>query len=379
MQLNNVTIAAAGSRKTTSIVKEALEDLKKRVLIVTYTLDNIEQIKSYIIKEEGFIPTNISIQTWYSFLLANGVRPYQNFIYSKKRISSINFVQSRSTFKAKKTDIPRYYLTKSGDKIHTDKISEFICLINEKSKGKVINRLESIYDKVFIDEVQDLAGYDFEFLELLFKSNLEVLVVGDFRQATYFTNPSTKNRKFKGKNIHNLFKDWEKKGLCKINEKNECFRCNQDICNLADSLYPDMTKTISKNTEDVMHQGIYLIQKKDVMSYVEEHNPKILRDNKRTDTMGLEAINFGISKGQTFDNVLIFPNNPMKKFLKDKLPSKLADRTKANFYVALTRARSSVAIVCEAQSGIPDIEFWERHDPAEEIQLSLFGDAPTSD
>ena len=72
-------------------------------------------------------------------------------------------------------------------------------------EGLVIDRLEHIYDCIYIDEVQDLAGYDFDFLELMLLSKVKLIVVGDSRQATYFTNCAPKNVKFKGKNIVNLF------------------------------------------------------------------------------------------------------------------------------------------------------------------------------
>jgi DNA helicase-2/ATP-dependent DNA helicase PcrA len=88
---NKVIIASAGSRKTTYIVKVALSNPDENILILTYTIDNIGQIRSYIIRENGFIPTNITILSWYSFLLQECVRPYQNFLYSDKRIETVYF------------------------------------------------------------------------------------------------------------------------------------------------------------------------------------------------------------------------------------------------------------------------------------------------
>ena len=79
--------------------------------------------------------------------------------------------------------------------------------------------------------------------------------------------------------------------------------------------------------------------------YIKEYNPIILRDTKRTETLGYPAINFGSSKGLTFDRVLIFPNGPIQKFLKDGKEENLAPITKAKFYVGITRARYSVAFV----------------------------------
>ncbi len=346
MPSNDVIIAAAGSRKTSILVEEALKVPQLKVLILTYTLDNLKQIREYIIRHAGLVPQNIFINSWFSFLLTDTVRPYQNYVYDKKRIKTLFFIQGKSTQWVMRANTEKYYFA-GGDKVYTDKISEFACLVNEKSNGKIISRLEQIYDSVFIDEVQDLAGYDFDFLSLLFGSNIKTFVVGDCRQATYFTNCSPKNAKYKGKNIYDLFRDWEKEGHCTITERNECYRCNQEICDFADALYPDLPKTDSKNNGSTGHDGIFVISKEQVDEYVRQYNPKILRDTKRSDTLNYSASNFGISKGQTFDRVLIFPNGPMKRYLVDKNASNLKDNTRSKFYVALTRARYSVTIVCD--------------------------------
>jgi hypothetical protein len=54
-------------------------------------------------------------------------------------------------------------------------------------------------------------------------------------------------------------------------------------------------------------------------------------------------MNFGISKGSTFDRVLIFPTTPMRQYLEHRDPSKL--KRPESLYVAVTRARYSVAFV----------------------------------
>jgi len=61
--------------------------------------------------------------------------------------------------------------------------------------------------------------------------------------------------------------------------------------------------------------------------------------------MGLPAINFGASKGRTYERVLIFPTKPMLDYLARSDISKLKDRSK--FYVAVTRAKYSVAFVTD--------------------------------
>jgi len=52
----------------------------------------------------------------------------------------------------------------------------------------VISRIEKYFDAVYIDEVQDFSGYDFDFLLKISKAEMDWLFVGDFYQYTYATS-----------------------------------------------------------------------------------------------------------------------------------------------------------------------------------------------
>ena len=56
-------------------------------------------------------------------------------------------------------DIPQYYFN-SAMQIYSDKLSKFVCKANSLSNGLIIDRLCRIYSHIYIDEIQDLAGYD---------------------------------------------------------------------------------------------------------------------------------------------------------------------------------------------------------------------------
>ena len=76
MKNNKLIISAAGSGKTTIIVDKALElDKSEQILITTYT--NEEEIRKKILEKRKYIPSNITIQGWFSLLLQHGVKPYQ--------------------------------------------------------------------------------------------------------------------------------------------------------------------------------------------------------------------------------------------------------------------------------------------------------------
>jgi len=337
---NNIVIASAGGRKTTILVEGALSDRDRKVLITTYTNENVSQITDFIISKNGCIPNNIVVVSWFSFLLRDGAKPYQNFILKDRKIQSIDFINQPNQYTKKV--YPQYYVNQA-DNMYRDRVSDFICSCNVKSKGLVISRLEKIYDHIYVDEMQDMSGWDQDFLELLIDSSIPVTLVGDPRQSTYQTNNSQKNKATKGINVTEWIDSMVKKKKCCVEERAECYRCNQEICDFADKLYPSLSKTLSMNKDLTGHDGIFLIEEKDVLEYAKEYNPKVLRWSRAVDTMGLPAINIGVTKGRTYDRVLIFTTNPMKAYLKSNDPKKAGDLSK--FYVAITRARYSVAFV----------------------------------
>ncbi len=176
MENNKLIIAAAGSGKTSYLVNEALKITSETVLITTYTEANEAQIKRKIIELKGYIPSNITIQTWFSFLLQHGVRPFQSILNDEIHDEDIGFFLSsqKSGFKCRiggkpcyygEGEFKKHYFTDSY-KIYSDKIAKFVFKCNEKSNELVINRMGKLFDHIFIDEVQDLAGYDLEIMAL---------------------------------------------------------------------------------------------------------------------------------------------------------------------------------------------------------------------
>lgn len=93
------------------------------------------------------------------------------------------------------------------------------------------------------------------------------------------------------------------------------------------------------------HEGIFLIKSQDVDKYLSDYKPVQLRwNNKRKCHPDYPVRNFGESKGQTLDRVLIYPTKEMIKWVEnDSHP--LKNEARAKLYVALTRARHSAAIV----------------------------------
>jgi len=231
---NRLIVAAAGSGKTTYLVNEALGHKNGKILITTYTQANEEEIRKKIYRSIKYIPNHINIQTWFSFLLKHGVRPYQGLRYDKK-ITGLILQEGVSAIGVEESNTARHYFTKDG-KIYSDKLSKFVVKCNEASDGEVINRISKIFTHIYIDELQDLASYDLDVLKLFLKSKTSILLVCDPRQKTYSTNNSPKNRKFNA-NIISYLKD--KSIVIDIDDTSLSvnYRSCAEICELSNGVF----------------------------------------------------------------------------------------------------------------------------------------------
>lgn len=348
---NKVIIAAAGAGKTTHLIEMALRLRNATILITTFTDENEKEIRTRFFQRNGCIPSNVVIQTWFSFLLQHGVRPYQGYLY-EKNIAGLLITNKQSACYSRETDIERHYLT-VDKKIYSDKIAKFACKCDDKSNGAVISRLAKIYTHIFIDEVQDLAGYDLEFLDRLFLSPMEILLVGDPRQGTFSTNNFAKYKQFRQYNILLYFMNRQRKFNLDIDSQslNVNHRCVSEICNFSNKLYPDMVAVTSDNAIEIEHKGVYFLRPADIEEYLQRYSPIQLRSSKTTKTHpSYPCLNFGSSKGLSFDRVLIYPTQPILDWIIKGI--ELKPTSKSKLYVAITRARYSVAIIYDYQDEI---------------------------
>lgn len=374
---NSLMIAAAGSGKTTLLVNKALDVKDKRVLITTYTEANEEEINRKIINVKGYIPENITIQTWFSFLLKHGVRPYQESMHLDLFNKKIGFYLSekQSGFRYLNAygfpvywgegDLKNYYFSKKL-KIYSDKISKFIIECDKKTDGLVFDRISRIYSLISIDEVQDLAGWDLEILKRLFQTSSKILLVGDPRQVTYLTNQPRKYTKYKNGRIKDFIIEKCEKEECYIDEKTlqNSHRNNRYICEFSSKLYNDFNPCVPCGCEKCRennppHQGIFLVKPADVESYCNKYNPQKLRYQKAV----APELNYGMAKGLGFDRILIYPTNKIISYLENGDLSEVLT-IKAKFYVSLTRARYSVGIVCDYSENdyIKGVEKYKKED-----------------
>jgi len=384
---NKLMIAAAGSGKTTFLMEEAMKVKEGHVLITTYTENNAEEIKNKFINKYKCIPSNVTIQTWFSFLIQHGVRPYQGTFNNSLTNAAIKGmilvnnnqgkiplkINGKTVYHPKKeeTHFEEHYFSDSF-KIYSDRLPKFVVKSNKASKGEVLSRISRIYKHIFIDEVQDLAGYDLEIVKLLFKSNSRILLVGDPRQVTYLTHHEKKYKTYRNGEIEKFIETECKKLVdCNIdkNTLKKSHRNNKIICDFSSKLFPTLSATLPCECEccrnyKVESEGIFLVRNKDVSTYLEKFKPTQLRWNIETKTNEkYPTYNFGESKGKTFERIIIYPTKNMGKWIFDHHYN-LESGTRAKFYVAITRAKYSVAIIIDFPDSITldDVQLYNPND-----------------
>ncbi len=353
--MNIVRLAAAGAGKTWRICNEAIQlahcHPTQRILMVTYTNKGVFSIKDEIEQQNfGVIPANIVVLTWYQFLLKELIKPYQTYITDINEIKSLDFTLEHTRNYAKLGTKARYIT--SSKNVRFEEASNLVLLLDKKSGGLVFERLKQCYSFLFVDEVQDMAGRDIDILKCIFQNDIQTVCVGDSKQATFHTHTTRTNRTTTGKNIFVFFADLESQGLVKI-EKDLCSRrFNSNICHFANSIYSNENNMTTSMVETAGHDGIFIIEKKDAKKYFDYYKPQELRYSIKTNcVLSNSPLNFGDCKGRTFDRCLIYPPKPLVDFLKGKVlysPEK--------YYVALTRAKYSNAIVVDKLFPAPSFE-----------------------
>lgn len=236
------------------------------------------------------------------------------------------------------------YVTASGN-VYSNMISKLPCVLDELSNGCVFRRIRKIFSYVFVDEIQDFVGYDLEVIKKLHEVGCNMTLVGDPRQTTYRTHYEAKYKKYAGGKIVIFVQDNIAGMNIDTTTLSTSYRNNQIICDLANQMYPDMKPCDSAMNEKTGHDGIFWVHENDIDKYVDIYNPVQLRYDKRTKVNPIpKTMNFGLSKGLTFNRVLIYPTKPMLDWLSGKSKD-MKDESLSKFYVAVTRARYSVAFV----------------------------------
>lgn len=368
---NEFWIAGAGSGKTQKVIEDAIEVIKAggRVLVVTYTMNNQAELRSRFVELYGKHSDDFVVKGLFSFYLEDLVRPYQTAMFPD-RITSTMFTEhnphlipgTRKWHPKRGEKIngvlnPLHYLTPCKTKAYTGLLAKLATRISASTKNAPASRLKEIYQRIFFDEVQDLVGWDFDVIKALSKAmHNSICCVGDFRQTIYTTTfghkaPETPEQKIQ------YFKDLNFSLFSLAKNR----RCIQEICDLADTIHPGIYEQTQSEVGEVPaemahHYGCFLIKPSQVNDYLDIFKPQVLRWSS---LMGkgylppsLTCHTFGSCKGLGFDRILIISPEKHLKYLGGDLgvfDREKTEESRNKLYVAITRARYSLAFVVEEE------------------------------
>lgn len=329
-------LAVAGAGKTTYIINNV--KYGKRTLILTYTDANYENIIQKIrIENNGVIPDNVTVFTYFGFLYQFCYKPFLADIYLAQGIS---FEVNKNKY-VRQNDIK--YFMDQHNRFYSNRFAFFFekCGIIDD----IIRRIEKYFDVFIIDEIQDLSGRDFNFLEKMMSAKVDIMFVGDFNQHTYSTS-------FDGNVNQSLFDDisqykkrFEKKGIV-IDEEllQKSWRCGEQVCEFIRKCLQIEIYSNVGTTGDIS----FIVDESKIEEILNDDDIVKLHYQKASG-YGANHRNWGETKGEDcYQDVCVLLNKTtLTKYKKGEL-SALPATTKNKLYVALTRAKGNVYLIDEA-------------------------------
>lgn len=320
-------LAVAGSGKTYHIVQKLNEE--ERFLLITYTINGTANLKREVINKFGFLPKNITIRNYFSFLYSFCYKPFLSDEIGAKGIC----------WEYPKGIYNKSYLTKNKYLYH-NRISKL--LIDKKIISELNQRLAKYYDYLLIDEIQDFGGNDFNLLIEISKANMNILFVGDFFQHTFSTSRDKNTNQSLHKDLNTFVNKFTKIGIvCDEKTLTKSRRCSKTTC---DFIREKLGVQIFSNSDDVTECRL-ITNQIEVDKIMEDKSITKLFYQKHYDYV-CQSNNWGASKGLGFQNVCVIINNEVNKFFKNGTTFDFKSSiTKNKFYVACSRSRGNLFFI----------------------------------
>ncbi len=224
----------------------------------------------------------------------------RKFLGNRDRTQALKLIKTYEAYKEEKglydgTDTPKYLLN--------------LLEMTGESLG---------YDKIFIDEAQDLDPYQFK---LICNYATNIFAIGDPRQSIYM---------FRGASS-SVFDKFVKEEYFELYNLKHNYRSYQEILDLSGADIVAMRgkggKTYTNLEQIIKNSPMFLCRKNSTVDAIKKHYP---------DVMTIHS-----AKGLEFDNVVLVYGN---KTLQDVLS--IEDEEDKNIaFVGMTRARNNLAIV----------------------------------
>lgn len=330
----SVIFAVAGSGKTSLVIQRL--SLDESALIITYTENNHRHLRNRIIQKFGTIPPNITLMTYFSFLHGFCYRPLMQLKLGSRGL----------TFRrAPNRPIPLANIERFRDHSRRLYHNRLAKLLQMKDCVPAIRaRIERFYDCVYVDEVQDFAGHDFNLLLDISKAKAGMIFVGDFYQHTFDTSRDGSVNSTLHDNMAKYEKRFRDAGVSvdKIT-LNRSWRCPAAICDFITVKLQIEMWSHAEHTSDIVTvleqaQANALHADPSVVKlFLQEHGK-----------YGCHSQNWGASKGMDHfhDVCVVLGADAWKRYQNDAL-HEAKPQTRNKLYVACSRARGNLYFVSE--------------------------------
>lgn len=206
-------------------------------------------------------------------------------------------------------------------------------------------RLARYYDELFVDEVQDFAGHDFNFLLELCRAEISVLCCGDFYQHTFDTSRDGNVNATLHDDITRYEARFRAVGIMVDCETlSRTWRCSATVCefitgqlNIRISAHGTHTTRIETVTDEARSAALHADDTVIKLFYREHHR------------YGCHSMNWGGSKGlDHFQDVcIVMGANHWMRLIQQKLAA-LPPSSRNRLYVACSRARGNIYFIPES-------------------------------
>jgi DNA helicase-2/ATP-dependent DNA helicase PcrA len=330
----SVMFAVAGSGKTKTIIDRLNET--DRFLIITYTRNNYDNIIERILLKFERIPEKITVYKYFTFLYNFCYKP---FIGSRYKAKGFYWnIPPFNTNKIKRDKI-EYYQAKDG-RLYHNRLAKM--LKQSDLYEQISARIEKYFDHVFLDEIQDFAGHDFNFLSVISASEVDTLMVGDFYQHTFDTSRDGQTNKNLHKDYSKYKQKFEMMGIqVDTASLEKSYRCSIDICQfITNSLHVHIG---SKEINDGEVKMIETEAEADVIFDDDDIVKLFLQEHYK---YSCYSRNWGECKGEDrFQDVCVVLNENSYTHLIEGRVRELPQQTINKLYVACSRPKGKLFLV----------------------------------
>lgn len=332
-----IIFAVAGAGKTTTIISKL--SLEENSLIITYTENNFKNLKKKVIDKFGYLPECIKIYTYFNFLYSFCYRP---FLANRLKSKGINFNQLLPSYSQRIRETNPLYYKDRTNRLYYNRISKL--LVRTNVMENINNRIEKYFDNMFIDEIQDFGGHDFNLLNFLTQANININFVGDFFQHTFDTSKDGNVNQNLYNDLTTYIKRFEQMGLTIDTESLEkSYRCSSSVCNFVKEKLGINIESHNNNNTDIS-----FIEEATGIKEIFDNNSIIKLFYQNSTKYNCYSMNWGKSKGQDhyIDVCIVLNGTTLKKYNENNLLS-LPASTRNKLYVACTRCRGNLYLVDE--------------------------------